>query len=91
MSAEVLRVITACDEPSREHYPEGTRTLNLRIDRPSQTHVNPCKQRTPQNDLTLTCQVPPDLVISDVDLIKLIEKWPIIHEELRKAIMKIIS
>ena len=65
--------------------------LNLRIDSGMETLVNPCKQRTPENDLTLTCQVEPNLIISDVDLIKLIEKWPIIHEELRKAIMKIIS
>ena len=70
---------------------EGTRTLNLRIDRPSQTHVNPCKQRTPENDLTLTCQVPPDMVITDTDLIRLIEKCPQLSDEFKAGIMRIIG
>jgi len=43
---------------------EGTRTLNLRIDRLSETHVNPCKQRTPESDLTETCQ---DLEVIAID------------------------
>jgi len=39
MSAEVLRVITACDEPSREHYPQTLFT-------PQQAHTGPCTAKT---------------------------------------------
>ena len=39
MSAEVLRVITACDEPSRKYYPQ---TLFA----PAEAHVGPCTAKT---------------------------------------------
>ena len=39
MSAEVLRVITACDEKSREYYPETLFTAE-------QAHVGPCTAKT---------------------------------------------
>jgi len=39
MSAEVLRVITACDEPSREHYPQTLFTAQ-------EAHTGPCTAKT---------------------------------------------
>jgi len=39
MSAEVLRVITACDEKSREYYPETLFTAE-------QAHTGPCTAKT---------------------------------------------
>ncbi len=39
MSAEVLRVITACDEKSREYYPQTLFTAE-------QAHVGPCTAKT---------------------------------------------
>ncbi|MFC1675810.1 ThiF family adenylyltransferase [Planctomycetota bacterium] len=39
MSAEVLRVITACDEPSRQHYPQTLFTAQ-------QAHTGPCTAKT---------------------------------------------
>ena len=39
MSAEVLRVITACDEPSREYYPQTLFTAQ-------EAHTGPCTAKT---------------------------------------------
>jgi len=39
MSAEVLRVITACDEPSREHYPKTLFAAQ-------EAHTGPCTAKT---------------------------------------------
>ena len=39
MSAEVLRVITACDENSRQHYPQTLFTAQ-------QAHTGPCTAKT---------------------------------------------
>ena len=39
MSAEVLRVITACDQPSREYYPHTLFT-------PQEAHAGPCTAKT---------------------------------------------
>ena len=39
MSAEVLRVITACDQKSREYYPQTLFTSE-------QAHVGPCTAKT---------------------------------------------
>ena len=39
MSAEVLRVITACDESSREHYPQTLFTAN-------EAHTGPCTAKS---------------------------------------------
>ncbi len=39
MSAEVLRIITACDEPSREHYPNTLFTAQ-------EAHIGPCTAKT---------------------------------------------
>lgn len=39
MSAEVLRVITACDEPGRQHYPQTLFTAQ-------EAHAGPCTAKT---------------------------------------------
>ena len=39
MSAEVLRVITACDEQGREYYPQTLFT-------PAEAHTGPCTAKT---------------------------------------------
>ncbi len=70
---------------------EGTRTLNLRIDSPMLSLVTPCKQRTGENDLTLTGQTQPDIVVKDASLISIIENWPQLSDELKGAILRIIG
>ncbi len=61
------------------------------IDSPMQTVVSPCKQRTPKTDWTNTGQNMTTLIATDLNLAKIIETWPMLSDELRKAILKMIS
>lgn len=61
------------------------------IDSPMQIAVSPCKQRTSENDLTNTCQNQTTLLAVEADLAKIIEAWLQLSDEMRKAIIKMIS
>lgn len=61
------------------------------IDSPMQTAVSPCKQRTPKSDLTYTCQNQTAILPEYPDLEQIIEVWPQLSEEMKKAIIKMIS
>jgi len=65
--------------------------LMLRIDSPMRSAVSSCKQKTPENDWTNTGQNLSRLVATDPNLAKIIEAWSLLSDELRKAILKMIS
>ena len=56
-----------------------------------QIAVSPCKQRTPKSDLTYTCQNQIGLSAVEPDLAKIVEVWPQLSDEMKKAIIKMIS
>ena len=72
-------------------HPGRTRTCDLRIRNPLQDAVTPCKQRTPKNDLTHTRQNHEDVASENPDLARIMEIWPSLSGELRKAIVKMIT
>ncbi len=56
-----------------------------------QIAVSPYKQRTPKNDLTYTCQNQTATLLEDPELARIIEAWPQLSDEMKKAIIKMIS
>ena len=85
------RHVSPGDIDSNVTTPGRTRTCDLRIRNPLQNAVTPCKQGTPKNDLTNTRQNHKDTITQDPDLAKIIEAWPQLSNEIRKAISRIIS
>ncbi|MHC4583179.1 MAG: hypothetical protein ACYS3N_01535 [Planctomycetota bacterium] len=71
--------------------PGRTRTCNLRIRSPRQNVIKPCKQRIPKSDLTYTRHNHDNVSSEDPELAKILEVWPNLSDELRKAIVKMIS
>lgn len=61
------------------------------IDSPVQIAISPCKQITPKSDLTYTCQNQTALSAVEPDLARIIEAWPQLSDEMKKAIIKMIS
>ena len=71
--------------------PERIRTSDLWFRKPTQTAVTPCKQRAPKTDSTYTRQNLNNALPKDPELAKLIEIWPNLSDEMKKAILKMTS
>jgi hypothetical protein len=75
----------------KTNAPGRTRTCNLRIRSPQQNVIKSCKQTTPESDLTYTRQNHDNILFKDPCLAKVVQVWPNLSDELRKAIVKMIS
>jgi len=83
--------MSSTDTGSKRNTPDRIRTCDLRIRNSLQTSVNPCKQRTPENDWPSTGQDHTNASHEDPDLKKLMEDWSQLSDDMKKAIIKMTS